>query len=152
MAADVVFVVNPVAWDHAFKSWQGPVGRAMVIRTEETLVAAVVEAPGPGKLPRNRTGINYSTGALESDIRSSRGHWVGPGGRELEGRVTSRARHSQWVHEGTPPHVITPHVPSSWLRFPWKKLGGKVVFAKVVHHPGTAANDFLVRALKKAIT
>lgn len=152
MASEVVFVVNPAAWDYAFKSWLGPVGRTMEARTELVQAAAVAEAPGPGKPPRNRTRMNYATGKLEADIRSSQGHWTGPGGRELEGRVTSHAKHSQWVHEGTPPHVITPNIPGGWLRFPWKKLGDKIVFAKVVHHPGTAANDFLVRALRKVIT
>ena len=53
----------------------------------------------------------------------------------------------QFVVEGTRPHDIKPRN-GSVLAF---KVGGRTVFAKVVHHPGTKANDFMTRAAKRAI-
>jgi hypothetical protein len=56
------------------------------------------------------------------------------------------------VHEGTPPHVITPRN-RQVLRFPAPGASASspgVVFAKVVHHPGTTGQRFLVRALPLA--
>lgn len=44
-------------------------------------------------------------------------------------------------HEGTRPHVIVP-VKARALRFPGATQSGWV-FAKIVHHPGTAPNRYL---------
>lgn len=55
------------------------------------------------------------------------------------------ARH---VNDGTGPHIIRPRNAKA-LRF---VVGGQVVYAKVVHHPGTRANPFLDRALREVVT
>lgn len=47
------------------------------------------------------------------------------------------------VNDGTRPHIIRPKRAKA-LRF---RVGGKVVFARIVHHPGTRARPFLDRAL-----
>jgi hypothetical protein len=51
-----------------------------------------------------------------------------------------------YVLAGTPPHLIHPR--GRALRF---MAGGTIVFATVVHHPGTAPNNFMLRALPEAI-
>jgi hypothetical protein len=49
------------------------------------------------------------------------------------------------VNDGTRPHIIRPRNAQA-LRF---RIGGRVVYARVVHHPGTRANPFLDRALRE---
>lgn len=49
------------------------------------------------------------------------------------------------MNDGTRPHIIRPKN-KQVLRF---RVGGQVVFAKVVHHPGTRAQPFLDRALRE---
>lgn len=51
--------------------------------------------------------------------------------------------YAKMVHDGTRPHVIRPRQAQA-LRF---VVGGRVVFARVVHHPGTRPRPFLDRAL-----
>ena len=145
MSVEVTFVPNPLAWQHAFKSEQGLVGSWMKDKVREVERLAVAEAPGPGKPARNRTGINYATGRLEESMYSGIGTW-GSGG-DVEGIVGAKAKHALFVHAGTRPHVILP-VHSKVLAF--KGKSGKMVFATKVHHPGTAANPFLERALRLA--
>lgn len=55
--------------------------------------------------------------------------------------------YAQMVNDGTRPHVIRPKN-AKVLRF---VVGGRVVYAKVVHHPGTRANPFLDRALREVV-
>lgn len=59
--------------------------------------------------------------------------------------VGSDVEYADMVHGGTRPHVIRPRN-KQVLRF---RVGGKVVFAKLVHHPGTRARPFLDRALRE---
>jgi hypothetical protein len=71
-----------------------------------------------------------------------------------------------YLERGTKPHIIRPH--GKFLRFPASgvatTLGGRVrtgtarklgnaayVFARVVHHPGTKAQPFLIPGAKAAI-
>ena len=49
------------------------------------------------------------------------------------------------VNDGTRPHEIRPRNAQA-LRF---RIGGRVVYARVVHHPGTRPNPFLDRALRE---
>jgi len=59
--------------------------------------------------------------------------------------VGSDVEYAQAVHDGTRPHVIRP-VRAKALRF---KVGGRVVYAKLVNHPGTKGRPFLDRALRE---
>ncbi|WP_329368700.1 hypothetical protein OG896_24480 [Streptomyces sp. NBC_00669] len=61
--------------------------------------------------------------------------------------VTSEHPASVYVIYGTRPHIIRPRRARA-LRF---TAGGRTVYATVVHHPGTQANDFLGRALHEAL-
>lgn len=59
--------------------------------------------------------------------------------------IGSDVSYADMVHNGTPPHTIRPRNKQA-LRF---RIGGRIVFAKVVHHPGTKARPFLDRALRE---
>jgi hypothetical protein len=70
----------------------------------------------------------------------------GPGG-EFQGVINVRHPAALYVVGGTRPHVIRP-VRARALRF---TIGGQVVYAKAVFHPGTKPNDFLRQALRAAL-
>ena len=63
---------------------------------------------------------------------------------EIHGDVLSTHPATVYVIHGTRPHIIRP-VRARALRF---TVGGRVVFATMVRHPGTSANNFLVTALR----
>lgn len=54
---------------------------------------------------------------------------------------------ASYVMNGTRPHEIRPRRRGGTLRF---TTGGRVVYARVVHHPGTQPNRFLWKALLAA--
>lgn len=54
---------------------------------------------------------------------------------------------ASYVMNGTSPHPIRPRRPGGVLRF---TVGGRVVFARSVSHPGTKPNPFLWKALLAA--
>lgn len=71
------------------------------------------------------------------------------------GRVTKTsaetiagANYSGAVEFGTKPHEIRPRARKA-LR--WKAKGGAVVFARVVHHPGTKARPFMIPGAEDAL-
>jgi hypothetical protein len=70
----------------------------------------------------------------------------GPGG-DFQGVINVRHPAALYVIGGTRPHVIRP-VRARALRF---TIGGQVVYAKAVMHPGTKPNDFLRQALRAAL-
>jgi hypothetical protein len=53
---------------------------------------------------------------------------------------------ASFVLHGTKPHIIRPRQ-RKMLRF---SVGGQLVFARLVHHPGTKPNNFLWEAVLKA--
>lgn len=61
--------------------------------------------------------------------------------------VSFDVEYAQMVHDGTRPHIIRPRTAKA-LRF---VIGGQVVYARVVHHPGTRARPFLDRALREVV-
>lgn len=61
-------------------------------------------------------------------------------------RTSTGAFYGEFVRKGTAPHVIVPRRAKA-LRF---VIGGNVVFARRVNHPGSAANPYHVRALGSA--
>ena len=145
--ADVTFVPDVAGWEHAFKMKDGLLGSWLTEVTGDVAAVCRFEAPGPGKTPRNRTGINYGKGVLMNRITDRvESGVVG----ELEGHVVAVPEHAKFVIHGTAPHVIKPRKPGGRLRFFWFKKGRWAVF-RHVNHPGTAANDFLVRGLKKGM-
>lgn len=61
-------------------------------------------------------------------------------------RVESTVPYAPFVEEDTRPHVIRPRRPGGVLRF---KVGGRTVYARIVHHPGTTGQHFLARATRQ---
>jgi hypothetical protein len=61
-------------------------------------------------------------------------------------KVISTNPHTAFVHNGTRPHIIRPRRARA-LRF---EVDGRIVFAKIVHHPGYRGDPFLTRALRDA--
>lgn len=60
--------------------------------------------------------------------------------------IGSDVYYAAYVNDGTRPHIIRPRRPGGVLRF---QAGGRTVYARVVHHPGTRARPFLDRALRE---
>jgi len=82
------------------------------------------------------------TGRLRGSIRAEE-----PRIFSLRGsvKVGSDLEYAAFVNDGTRPHIIRPRR-AQVLRF---TVGGRTVFAKVVHHPGTRPRPFLDRALRE---
>lgn len=72
---------------------------------------------------------------------------IGQGPRGLSGSVISNHPATVYVVNGTRPHIIRPRRAKA-LRF---QMDGRTVFAKIVHHPGTSANNFLLRSLREVL-
>jgi hypothetical protein len=68
---------------------------------------------------------------------------VSAGGRLVRCEVSFNVDYAAAVHDGTRPHVIVPRN-RKVLRF---KVGGKIVYARRVNHPGTRPRPFLRQAL-----
>lgn len=106
----------------------GAVDRSLRRRVERVQRAAEARAPG----------------TMAQGIRSSiRYTHAGP-----VGTVTSSHPATIYVVNGTRPHIIRPRRPGGVLRF---EIGGRVVYARYVNHPGTTKNDFLRDALRAAL-
>ncbi len=90
---------------------------------------------------RARRNVGKNTGALSASI-STRTYMRGD---VLHGEVYSNMSYALPHHEGTRPHIIVPQR-AEMLRF---KVGGKIVYANQVMHPGTRPNRFLANALRE---
>jgi hypothetical protein len=64
---------------------------------------------------------------------------------DLDYRIRSAVKYALAVQEGTQPHDIIPQQAKA-LRF---EIGGQVIFAKRVRHPGTPANPYIDRAIDR---
>ncbi|MBE4788398.1 hypothetical protein [Streptomyces caniscabiei] len=89
--------------------------------------------------------INRAPGSVGQGIRVS--ILRGPGG-EFRGVIRSTHPASIYLVNGTRPHMIFPRRPGGVLRF---TVGGRVVFARYVSHPGTQPNNWLRDALRAAL-
>lgn len=99
--------------------------RGLRRRTER--VARIAEQEAPGRMG------DYITWKITE------------GPRGLQGVIVCDHPAVRYVLDGTRPHLIRPRRAKA-LRF---EVGGRVVYAKLVRHPGTKANDFLGRALRR---
>lgn len=89
--------------------------------------------------------IRRAPGSMKQGIRVGIGR--GPGG-EFRGTVNVRHPAALFVTLGTRPHRIEPRRRGGVLRF---TVGGRVVYARFVNHPGNKPNDFLRQALRAAL-
>lgn len=102
-------------------------GKSMVVTHRQAIKEAPVNKQGGG-------------GNLRQNIKQNRIN-------KLRGEVDSRAKYSGYVHEGTAPHIIRVKTKQVLANRRANKI-----FGKVVRHPGTRANPFMQRALKKSET
>ncbi len=107
--------------------------------------AARQAAPTMRKLGRSvtrtaRRRVNVRTGHLRSTI----GDETTMAGPVVTTTVFATARYARWVHDGTRPHAITPRRAKA-LRF---EIGGRIVFAKRVWHPGYRGSRFLSSSVR----
>jgi hypothetical protein len=107
-------------------------------------IATSLSAPKVAKVTRQvlnrakvlapvRTGRLRASGKMDLKITD-----IGP-----TGSVTFTVRYAEWVHDGTRPHIIRAKN-KKVLKF---RVGGDVIYRKLVHHPGTEPRPFLARAL-----
>jgi hypothetical protein len=61
--------------------------------------------------------------------------------------IVFRVDYAEAVHNGTRPHIIRPRNAQA-LRF---RINGRIVYAKVVMHPGTRGKPFLDRAVREVM-
>lgn len=99
---------------------------------------------GPRIVANAKRRVNVRSGALKRSI----GHSVSRRGPLVRLLVFARARHARFVHDGTRPHVIRPRNARA-LRF---EVGGRIVFAQRVNHPGYKGNPFLRDAVREELT
>ncbi|MGF0163053.1 hypothetical protein ACQRET_03285 [Streptomyces koyangensis] len=121
----VQVTVRPGALARLLRLRNGPVERRLRERTRRVAAIAAREAPG--------SMGDYVDWRVET----------GPGG--LRGVVVCNHHAVRYVLDGTRPHLIKPRR-RNVLRF---QIGGRVVYSKLVRHPGTKANDFMKRALEQ---
>lgn len=116
--------------------------RAQLTRVIRGAARRELETAGREVLNRARVLAPVDTGRLRASGRA-----------EFHRTLTLRptveiifdVSYAQMVNDGTRPHIIRPRRAQA-LRF---TIGGRVVYAKVVHHPGTRPNPFLDKALQQ---
>lgn len=120
--------IDWAAVDRMLRSPSGMVGRDLRRRADRVVNRARQLAPGsmPSKITPPQIG--HRAGDLSATIVSNHGATL-------------------FVVRGTRPHQIRP-VTRKALRF---QVAGRTVFAKVVSHPGTQAQDFMNKSLREAL-
>lgn len=123
------FTPDPSGWRKLLRDEDGDVAKDLIRRGHAVAFLAAMDAP-------------RDTGALARSIEVT--YIPGPVPQVLIG---SNLNYAYFVHEGTEPHEILP-APGRMLRF---KVRGRVVYAQQVNHPGTRANPFLERHLRRGV-
>lgn len=124
------FTPDAVGMSYVLRHPNGPVGEYIRQRTGTLYVLA-------------RFQVGVKTGALYQSISFN----VVSGASGIVGTVTASDAKALMHHNGTRPHLIFPRNAQT-LRFYSR---GRIVYAKVVHHPGTKPNRFLTDNLPKVI-
>lgn len=141
--ANVTWVWNDPEVFYVLKSYEGPVGLHIAKLAREVTRTAKRFA---NVSPAGDIEAGRPPGYMRAKIRWDRGRDV----IGVYADISSPARtpdgdpYAYFVEVGTRAHIIRSKRPNGWLRF---MVGGKVVFAKVVHHPGTRPYAYLRRAL-----
>lgn len=124
------FEKDAAGWNELLRSSKGDVFKHIDTLTQRVRRLAMIQ-------------VGKKTRAL---YRSISAHTrVGRGGPV--GTVLADNKIALMHHNGTRRHVIMPKRQNT-LRFPSR---GKIVYAAVVHHPGTKPNRFLTDPLRKVI-
>jgi hypothetical protein len=130
------FVFNEPGMNSTFESWTGPTGKFIAEKSLEL----------EGKA---RISAGFQTGNLIRSITTEYGRTTGG---DLESHVGANpgghtVGYALYHHEGTKPHIIEPNSAKA-LRF---VVGGIVVYAQRVFHPGTRPVHYLTRWLRDVI-
>lgn len=125
----VIINIYDAVLNYELNSKPGMVGRYMTRMGDKMVIGAKAQA-----------GVR--TGALRASIHQRYGRWAR--GQLIE--VGSGMSYAYMHHEGTSPHLIVGRTGRK-LRFMSR---GKVVYTKVVNHPGTRSNKYLTNQLKYA--
>lgn len=91
---------------------------------------------------RAKLQVKVKTGKLRASIKMR--HETQRGERAV--RVGAYTSYALIHHQGTRPHIITPNKPGGNLVF---RRGSRIVFTKLVNHPGTRPNRYLTDQLRK---
>ena len=84
----------------------------------------------------------FKTGQLRSSIYME--HRPMKDGQEI--KLGADVEHAFMHHQGTKPHVILPKGDHEFLRF---SVGTRVVYSRIVNHPGTKPNRYLTHPMRK---
>lgn len=117
-------------FNHLLKSPNGLVGQYLRDRGKKLTALAKAQ-------------VGVDTG----DLKKSISYQLTTSYGSLAVKVTAADKKALMHHNGTRPHIIKPKRAQT-LRF---KQHGKIVYAKIVHHPGTKPNRFLTDNLPKVI-
>lgn len=134
--ARVTGKVNPLEYDRYLNDGHDP------IRLDITKRAVKLQAAMEKACPVH-TGKLRATGRKNDGKEGSKPYTDVIFGHEDE------TPYLGYVLFGTSAHDIYPHQdrPNAHLRF---VVGGAIIFAKKVHHPGSRANNFMVRSIPAA--
>ena len=123
-------------WDNLRYARSGIIGRDMDRRG--TYIANMARAQ-----------VGVDSGALRRTIRhQTYAGRAGDGPRTVVAAGGPGVEYALMHHEGTRPHEIRPNPPRSVLKF---NIGGKIVYATRVMHPGTRENNYLTDHLPMAV-
>lgn len=129
---EIFIVYPPGAVDAMVDDPTSGIIRDLFVRGERVRAAAIRIAP-------RRTG-NLANHIVKRLVK-------GPKGRPVMLVGVESVPYALGVHEGTREHDIVP-VRAPFLVFMGRD--GKLVFTKIVHHPGNKPNRFLLRAMSAA--
>ena len=123
---DIKVEINSARLRYTLNAPEGPVGREMKKRAEVAREFA-------------RSKVGKRTGQLAMSIYIE--HSPALGGQKI--RIGSNLPYAYYHHEGTKPHLIHAR-DGGILRFSSR---GRVVYSRVVMHPGTKPNRYLADAI-----
>lgn len=132
-------VIDARALDRLLTSPDGPVVRRTMV------VGDMVKDRARAKAGVSNPAQRVTRGGGGQHLRDAIVKRLHPTGQGVEVQVAAEVPHARYHHDGTPPHVIEPRRAKA-LRF---TVGGAVVFAVKVNHPGTRPNPFLTDAARE---
>lgn len=99
---------------------------------------------------RTRRANTFAKAQVGKDTRElyrSISYRIAAGSGNVVGVVSANNKIALMHHNGTRPHIIAARRAQT-LRF---KSRGKIVYAKIVRHPGTKPNRYLTDSLRKVV-
>jgi hypothetical protein len=139
------FTVDPSQMDGYLANKGDAIIAALTLRT--TAVNIALQAKIQGKLEGQL--LKSHTHKLAGSVRTIP---TVSDGSKISGGVQAGggpAFYAKYLEDGSQPHIIRPKDPKGVLAF---MVGDKMIFARVVHHPGTKAYLFMKGTLQEERT